>query len=34
MAQPARQGIPTEVMLRAWRLAIREVFDAILAVGR
>jgi hypothetical protein len=30
----ARQGIPTEVMLRAWRLAIREVFDAILSVGR
>jgi hypothetical protein len=30
----ARQGIPTEEMLRAWRLSIREVFDAMITAGR
>ncbi|GAA2527358.1 PucR family transcriptional regulator [Winogradskya humida] len=32
--QRARQGIPTEEMLRAWRLSIREVVDEMIAVGR
>ncbi len=30
----ARQGIPTEEMLRAWHVSIREVVDEIVAVGR
>jgi len=30
----ARQGIPTEEMLRAWRLSIREVLEAMIALGR
>jgi hypothetical protein len=30
----AQQGIPTEEMLRAWRLAIREVLDEMITVGR
>jgi hypothetical protein len=30
----ARQGIPTEEMLRAWRLSIRAVLDEMIAVGR
>jgi hypothetical protein len=30
----ARQGIPTEEILRAWRLSIREVFDAMITAGR
>ncbi len=30
----ARQGIPTEEMLRAWHVSIREVVDEMIAVGR
>jgi hypothetical protein len=30
----ARQGIPTEEMLRAWRLSIRAVIDEMIAMGR
>jgi hypothetical protein len=30
----ARQGIPTEEMLRAWRLSIRVVLDEMIAIGR
>ncbi len=30
----ARQGIPTEEMLRAWRLSLRQVLDAMIAAGR
>jgi hypothetical protein len=30
----ARQGIPTEEMLRAWRLSIRAVLDEMIAIGR
>ncbi|SRR6266568_787290 len=30
----ARQGIPTEDMLRAWRVSIREVLDVMIAAGR
>lgn len=32
--QRARQGIPTEEMLRAWRLSIREVVDEMITIGR
>ncbi len=31
--QRARQGIPTEEMLRAWHLSVREVVDEFIAVG-
>lgn len=30
----AHQGIPTEEMLRAWRLSIREVLDEMITIGR
>lgn len=30
----ARQGIPTDEMLRAWRLSIRAVLDEMIAIGR
>jgi hypothetical protein len=30
----ARQGIPTEEMLRAWRLSIRVLLDEMIAIGR